>query len=230
MERILIVDDNPDIREVLGTYAAKEGFEPITAKDGFEALELFRKTSPVVILLDVMMPGMDGITAMTRLRQSRNLPVILLTAKSEDTDKVLGLNMGADDYVTKPFNPVELLARVRSQLRRYMTLGGGHVAPTAVTIGGVSLDDNAKTVTVDGDTVNLTPLEYDILRLLMQHPGKVFSPHEIYRRVWHEDPAADNPVAVHVRHIREKIEINPAEPRYLKVVWGKGYKMEGAAQ
>lgn len=230
MERVLIVDDNPDIREVLGTYAAKEGFEPITAKDGFEALDLFRKTSPAVILLDVMMPGMDGITAMTRLRQSRNLPVILLTAKSEDTDKVLGLNMGADDYVTKPFNPVELLARVRSQLRRYMTLGGGHVAPTAVTIGGVSLDDNAKTVTVDGDTVNLTPLEYDILRLLMQHPGKVFSPHEIYRRVWHEDPAADNPVAVHVRHIREKIEINPAEPRYLKVVWGKGYKMEGAAQ
>lgn len=230
MERVLIVDDNPDIREVLGTYAAKEGFEPITAKDGFEALDLFRKTSPAVILLDVMMPGMDGITAMTLLRQSRNLPVILLTAKSEDTDKVLGLNMGADDYVTKPFNPVELLARVRSQLRRYMTLGGGHVAPTAVTIGGVSLDDNAKTVTVDGDTVNLTPLEYDILRLLMQHPGKVFSPHEIYRRVWHEDPAADNPVAVHVRHIREKIEINPAEPRYLKVVWGKGYKMEGAAQ
>ena len=143
---------------------------------------------------------------------------------------MLGLNMGADDYVTKPFNPVELLARVRSQLRRYMTLGGGHVAPAAVTIGGVSLDDNAKTVTVDGDTVNLTPLEYDILRLLMQHPGKVFSPHEIYRRVWHEDPEADNPVAVHVRHIREKIEINPAEPRYLKVVWGKGYKMEGAAQ
>ena len=177
-----------------------------------------------------MMPGMDGITAMTRLRQSHNLPVILLTAKSEDTDKVLGLNMGADDYVTKPFNPVELLARVRSQLRRYMTLGGGHTAPSAVTIGGVSLDDNAKTVTVDGDTVNLTPLEYDILRLLMQHPGKVFSPHEIYRRVWHEDPAADNPVAVHVRHIREKIEINPAEPRYLKVVWGKGYKMEGTAQ
>ena len=183
-----------------------------------------------LILLDVMMPVMDGITATSKIREFSNAPIILLTAKSETEDKVLGLNMGADDYVTKPFNPVELLARVRSQLRRYMTLGGGHTAPSAVTIGGVSLDDNAKTVTVDGDTVNLTPLEYDILRLLMQHPGKVFSPHEIYRRVWHEDPAADNPVAVHVRHIREKIEINPAEPRYLKVVWGKGYKMEGAAQ
>ena len=165
-----------------------------------------------------------------KIREFSDVPIIMLTARSEDADKLMGFACGADDYVTKPFNPVELLARVRSQLRRYMTLGGGHTAPSAVTIGGVSLDDNAKTVTVDGDTVNLTPLEYDILRLLMQHPGKVFSPHEIYRRVWHEDPAADNPVAVHVRHIREKIEINPAEPRYLKVVWGKGYKMEGTAQ
>ena len=229
-EKILVVDDDTNICELLRLYLTKEGYQVTTANDGEEGLDKFNQVKPDMVLLDVMMPGMDGITAMTRLRQSRNLPVILLTAKSEDTDKVLGLNMGADDYVTKPFNPVELLARVRSQLRRYMTLGGGHVAPTAVTIGGVSLDDNAKTVTVDGDTVNLTPLEYDILRLLMQHPGKVFSPHEIYRRVWHEDPAADNPVAVHVRHIREKMEINPAEPRYLKVVWGKGYKMEGAAQ
>ena len=227
---VLIAEDDRNIAELLQMYLEKEGYAVTVANDGGQGLAKFRAIKPDLVLLDVMMPGMDGITAMTRLRQSRNLPVILLTAKSEDTDKVLGLNMGADDYVTKPFNPVELLARVRSQLRRYMTLGGGHVAPTAVTIGGVSLDDNAKTVTVDGDTVNLTPLEYDILRLLMQHPGKVFSPHEIYRRVWHEDPAADNPVAVHVRHIREKIEINPAEPRYLKVVWGKGYKMEGAAQ
>ena len=228
--RILLVDDEPDILEFVKYTLVKEGYEVFTAQNGAEALKAAAQHRPHLILLDMMMPVMDGITATSKIREFSNAPIILLTAKSEDTDKVLGLNMGADDYVTKPFNPVELLARVRSQLRRYMTLGGGHVAPTAVTIGGVSLDDNAKTVTVDGDTVNLTPLEYDILRLLMQHPGKVFSPHEIYRRVWHEDPAADNPVAVHVRHIREKIEINPAEPRYLKVVWGKGYKMEGAAQ
>ena len=182
---ILIVDDDPDIRQVLKILLS-ETYTVAEASSGMEAVAYVKEHPELdLVLLDVMMPGMDGITAMTRLRQSHNLPVILLTAKSEDTDKVLGLNMGADDYVTKPFNPVELLARVRSQLRRYMTLGGGHTAPTAVTIGGVSLDDNAKTVTVDGDTVNLTPLEYDILRLLMQHPGKVFSPHEIYRRVWH---------------------------------------------
>ena len=229
--RILVVDDEADIRRIIRILLESRGYRVLEAPNGRLAVQAAQQDLELdLIILDIMMPGMDGITAMTRLRQSHNLPVILLTAKSEDTDKVLGLNMGADDYVTKPFNPVELLARVRSQLRRYMTLGGGHTAPSAVTIGGVSLDDNAKTVTVDGDTVNLTPLEYDILRLLMQHPGKVFSPHEIYRRVWHEDPAADNPVAVHVRHIREKIEITPAEPRYLKVVWGKGYKMEGTAQ
>ena len=230
MQHILVCDDEKDIVAALKIYLESDGYCVHTAYSGEEALRV-AKTEPVQLaLMDIMMPGMDGITAMAKLREFTNIPVILLTAKSEDSDKILGLSVGADDYITKPFNPVELLARVRSQLRRYMTLGGGHVAPTAVTIGGVSLDDNAKTVTVDGDTVNLTPLEYDILRLLMQHPGKVFSPHEIYRRVWHEDPAADNPVAVHVRHIREKIEINPAEPRYLKVVWGKGYKMEGAAQ
>ena len=178
-------------------------------------------------LLDIMMPVMDGITCMTELRRQHNLPVILLTAKSEDTDKILGLNVGADDYVTKPFNPVELLARVKSQLRRYLTLGGGAVRPSVITVGGIALDDDAKTVTVDGETVSLTPIEYDILRLLMLNAGKVYSPQEIYRRVWQEAPAADNPVAVHVRHIREKIEIDPAQPRYLKVVWGKGYKMEG---
>ena len=180
------------------------------------------------MLMDIMMPSMDGITAMTKLREFSNVPVILLTAKSEDTDKVLGLNVGADDYVTKPFNPVELLARVRSQLRRYLQLGGGAQRPSVITLGGVCLDDNAKSVTVDGEPVNLTPREYDILCLLMQNPGTVFSPREIYRRVWGEEPlGADNAVAVHVRHIREKIEINPAEPHYLKVVWGKGYKMEG---
>ena len=230
MYNVLICDDQPDIVNALKIYLAPEGYHLYEAYTGKEALEVVKRHDIHLILLDVMMPVMDGITATSKIREFSNAPIILLTAKSETEDKVLGLNMGADDYVTKPFNPVELLARVRSQLRRYMTLGGGHTAPSAVTIGGVSLDDNAKTVTVDGDTVNLTPLEYDILRLLMQHPGKVFSPHEIYRRVWHEDPAADNPVAVHVRHIREKIEINPAEPRYLKVVWGKGYKMEGTAQ
>lgn len=230
MYTILVCDDEQDIVSALEIYLTAEGYRVLKAYNGKEALAVAAREEVHLILMDIMMPVMDGLTAMAQLRQTSNVPVILLTAKSEDTDKVLGLNVGADDYITKPFNPVELLARVRSQLRRYITLGGGHTAPSAVTIGGVSLDDNAKTVTVDGDTVNLTPLEYDILRLLMQHPGKVFSPHEIYRRVWHEDPAAGNPVAVHVRHIREKIEINPAEPRYLKVVWGKGYIMEGTAQ
>lgn len=229
MYNILVCDDEKDIVSALCIYLRAEGYGVYTACNGRQALALLEQEEIHLLLLDVMMPEMDGITTLTRLRERYNLPVLLLTAKSEDTDKVLGLNMGADDYITKPFNPVELLARVRSQLRRYMTLGGGRVPPSAVTIGGVSLDDEAKTVTVDGEAVSLTPLEYDILRLLMQHPGKVFSPQEIYRRVWHEAPAADNPVAVHVRHIREKIEINPAEPRYLKVVWGKGYKMEGKA-
>ena len=228
--KILVCDDEKDIVSALSIYLTTGGYQVYPAYDGIEALNILEREDIHLVLLDIMMPKLDGISTLEKIRERSNVPVIFLTAKSEDVDKIQGLNLGADDYVTKPFNPVELLARVRSQLRRYMTLGGGHVAPTAVTIGGVSLDDNAKTVTVDGDTVNLTPLEYDILRLLMQHPGKVFSPHEIYRRVWHEDPAADNPVAVHVRHIREKIEINPAEPRYLKVVWGKGYKMEGAAQ
>ena len=228
--KILVVDDEKTIVKGIKFNLENEGYQVLTAYDGAAAVELARRESLDLIILDLMMPQLSGSEACMKIREFSDVPIIMLTARSEDADKLMGFACGADDYVTKPFNPVELLARVRSQLRRYMTLGGGHVAPTAVTIGGVSLDDNAKTVTVDGDTVNLTPLEYDILRLLMQHPGKVFSPHEIYRRVWHEDPAADNPVAVHVRHIREKIEINPAEPRYLKVVWGKGYKMEGTAQ
>ena len=228
MYTILVCDDEKDIVSALSIYLSAEGYRVLTAYDGYQALRLLEREEVHLILLDVMMPGMDGITAMTRLRQSHNLPVILLTAKSEDTDKVLGLNMGADDYVTKPFNPVELLARVRSQLRRYMTLGGGHTAPSAVTIGGVSLDDNAKTVTVDGDPVALTPKEYDILRFLMRNAGTVFSPNEIYRRVWEDVPLnAAGAIAVHIRHLREKLEINPSEPRYIKVVWGKGYKMEG---
>lgn len=227
MYHILVCDDEKDIVSALTIYLQGDGYRVFTAANGREALEVLARQEIHLVLLDVMMPDMDGITALARLRKECNVPVILLTAKSEDADKVLGLNMGADDYVTKPFQPVELLARVRSQLRRYMLLGGGTVRPSAVTVGAVSLDDDAKTVSVDGEPVSLTPLEYDILKFLMQNAGKVFSPQEIYRRVWHEEPAGDNPVAVHIRHIREKIEIDPAEPRYLKVVWGKGYKMEG---
>ena len=227
MANILVCDDDRDIVSALTIYLTAEGYRVFPAHKGAEALDLVAREDIHLALLDVMMPVMDGITALTTLRESYNLPVILLTAKSEDTDKVLGLNLGADDYVTKPFNPVELLARVKSHLRRYLTLGGGTVRPSTITIGSIALDDDAKSVTVDGEEVNLTPIEYNILCFLMQNAGKVFSPQEIYRRVWHETPAADNPVAVHVRHIREKIEINPAEPRYLKVVWGKGYKMEG---
>ena len=227
MYHILVCDDQPDIVSALTIYLHAEGYRVFPAHTGAEALAVAEREEIHLALLDIMMPEMDGITAMAKMRESHNFPVILLTAKSEDTDKILGLNLGADDYVTKPFNPVELLARVKSQLRRYLTLGGGNVMPSTITVGAVSLDDDAKSVTVDGEAVNLTPIEYKILRFLMQNVGKVFSPQEIYRRVWHEVPAADNPVAVHVRHIREKIEIDPANPRYLKVVWGKGYKMDG---
>ena len=178
--------------------------------------------------MDIMMPVMDGIQAMVKIREHSNVPVILLTAKSEDTDKILGLTVGADDYVTKPFNPVELQARVKSQLRRYMLLGGGTKTTATSSMGGIELDDKAKEVTLDGEKVNLTRTEYDILKLLMDHPGQVFSPNEIYERVWKDNPfGSENTVAVHIRHLREKIEYNPQEPRYLKVVWGRGYKMEG---
>ena len=227
MRHVLVCDDEKDIVAALKIYLEAEGYHVLTAFNGREALEVFAREPVDLILLDILMPGMDGITTMSRLREQSNVPVIFLTAKSEDTDKVLGLNVGADDYITKPFNPVEMLARVRSQLRRYLRLGGSAPKPAVLRIGGVELDDNAKTVTLDGDPVALTPKEYDILHFLMQHPGKVFSPAEIYRTVWAELPLnADNALAVHIRHIREKIEINPADPRYIKVVWGKGYKME----
>lgn len=184
-----------------------------------------------LVLLDIMMPLMDGITATTKIREISNVPIILLTAKSEDTDKVLGLNIGADDYVTKPFNPVEVMARVRSNIRRYIQLGGGEVKPSRISIGGITLDDNEKAVYLDGDLVALTPREYDILKLFMQNPGTVFSPKDIYRKGWCEIPInAENAVAVHIRHLREKLEINPAEPRYIKVVWGQGYKIERGAK
>ncbi len=230
MYNILVCDDEKDIVSALTIYLCAEGYQVFIAYNGHDALEVVKREDIHLVLLDIMMPGMDGITTMTELRKPHNVPVILLTAKGADTDKVLGLNVSADDYVTKPFNPVELLARVKSQLRRYLQLGAGTVRPSAITIGAVALDDDAKTVAVDGEQVSLTPLEYDILKFLMQNAGKVFSPAEIYRQVWREDCIGENPVAVHIRHIREKIEISPAEPRYLKVVWGKGYKMEGEAQ
>ena len=227
MYNIVVCDDEKDIAAALEIYLAAEGYRVLQAENGREALSLAAKEEVHLMLLDIMMPQMDGLETLAKLREFSNIPVILLTAKGEDTDKILGLNIGADDYITKPFNPVEVLARVRSQLRRYLQLGSGAVRPTSYVIGGIELDDNAKTVTVDGETVSLTPKEYDILRFLMQNAGTVFSPAEIYRRVWDDIPLnAAGAIAVHIRHLREKIEINPAEPRYLKVVWGKGYKME----
>ncbi len=228
MYTILVVDDEKDIVSALEIYLKAEGYRVLTAYNGREALSVAAREDVHLILMDIMMPVMDGLTAMAQLRQTSNVPVILLTAKGEDTDKVLGLNVGADDYITKPFNPVVMLARVRSQLRRYLHLGGGQVQPSTLVIGGICLDDNAKIVTVDGDTVSLTPKEYDILRFLMQNAGTVFSPSEIYRRVWDDMPLnASGAIAVHIRHLREKLEIDPSDPRYIKVVWGKGYKMEG---
>jgi DNA-binding response OmpR family regulator len=228
---ILICDDERDIVAALEIYLRAEGYNTYVAYDGRQALEIAAREDVQLILLDIMMPVMDGIATMTELRKTSNVPVILLTAKSEETDIVLGLNLGADDYVTKPFRPVELLARVRSQLRRYTQLGSSSSDDvrddSRLSVGSIHLDDKQKIVTVDGDQIALTPTEYDILRFLMQHPGEVFSPKELYRRVWGDDPfGAENTVAVHIRHLREKLEINPSEPRWLKVVWGQGYKME----
>lgn len=228
MYNILVCDDERDIVAALKIYLESEGYGVIEAYNGREALEKLKEHEVQLVLMDVMMPEMDGLAAMAELRRESNVPVILLTAKSEDTDKVLGLNVGADDYITKPFNVVEMLARVRSQLRRYMLLGGsGAQGEDALTLGGVCLDDRKKTVTVDAEQVYLTPTEYDILKLLMKNPDVVFSPREIYTRVWEDEPyGAESTVAVHIRHLREKIEINPAEPRYIKAVWGQGYKFE----
>lgn len=228
MYNILVCDDEKDIVSALTIYLTTAGYQVFPAYDGTEALDLLRREDIHLVLLDIMMPKLDGIAALTRLREASNVPVILLTAKSEDTDKIQGLNLGADDYVTKPFNPVEVLARVKSQLRRYLQLGGGTVRPTALRLGGIALDDRTKEVTMDGDPVSLTPREYDILHLLMGSPGTVFSPKRIYRAVWGEEPfGVENAVAVHIRHLREKLEIDPSDPRYIKVVWGQGYKMEG---
>ena len=227
MPTVLICDDDKDIVSALEIYLRAEGYDTAAAYNGREALERLREGEIHLVLLDVMMPEMDGIAALSAIRNESNVPVILLTAKSEDSDKVLGLNVGADDYVTKPFNPIELTARVRSQLRRYLTLGGGNTAEETIKLGGIELDDKRKTVTRDGDPVSLTPREYDILKFLLQHPGEVFSPGELYRRVWNEEPyGAESTVAVHIRHLREKLEITPSQPRYLKAVWGQGYKIE----
>ena len=231
MYNILVCDDEKDIVAALKIYLESEGYGVIEAFNGREALDRLRENEVHLVLMDIMMPVMDGLSAMAALRRVSNVPVILLTAKGEDTDKVLGLNVGADDYITKPFNVVEMLARVRSQLRRYMQLGGGMGAASGVLeIGGICLDDKRKNVAVDGDEVYLTPTEYDILRLLMQNADQVFSPREIYQRVWQDEPyGAESTVAVHIRHLREKVEINAAEPRYIKAVWGQGYKFDGTA-
>ena len=227
MYNILICDDEHDIVNALKIYLTNPDYALYEAFTGIQALEVIEKHEIHLVLMDIMMPGLDGISAMVKIRETSNVPVILLTAKSEDSDKILGLNVGADDYITKPFNPVDVTARVRSQLRRYMQLGGGNIRQHNYIIGGIELDDRTKQVTVDGEPLSLTPTEYEILKLLMSSPGRVYSPKELYRLVWKDEPfGSENTVAVHIRHLREKIEINPADPRYLKVIWGQGYKIE----
>ena len=229
MHNILICDDQPDIVNALKIYLTPEGYNLYTAHTGLQALETVRKEDIHLVLLDIMMPVMDGITAAAKIREFSNVPIIFLTAKSETEDVVLGLNVGADDYISKPFVPVEVLARVRSHLRRYDKLGSRtSEGEDELTLGGIVLNDRTKVVTVEGDEVALTPTEYSILRLLMKHPGKVYSTKALYEAVWQEAAfGSEGAVAVHIRHLREKIEINPSEPRYLKVVWGQGYKIEG---
>ena len=231
MANILICDDDVDIVSALKIYLSNEDYKIYTAFTGKQALDCVKEHEIDLVLMDVMMPEMDGIAATAKLREEYNIPVILLTAKSESSDKVLGLNVGADDYVTKPFDPIEVQARVRSQLRRYTRLGGQQKREQpkdTITIGGVELNDAENSVTVDGEPVQLTPIEYNILHLLMRNPNRVFSSTQIYELVWNENAyGSESAVAVHIRHLREKIEINPSEPRYIKVVWGQGYKMEG---
>lgn len=229
MYNILVCDDDKEIVEAIEIYLTQEGYNILKAYDGTEALEILEREEVHLLLLDVMMPKLDGIRATLKIREKNSIPIIILSAKSEDADKILGLNVGADDYVTKPFSPLELVARVKSQLRRYTQLGGtvrGEKDKIYV-VGGLQINDDLKEVTVDGEPVRLTPIEYNILLLLMKNQGRVFSINQIYESIWNEEAiGADNTVAVHIRHIREKIEINPKEPRYLKVVWGLGYKIE----
>ena len=229
MFKILVCDDDKEIVEAIELYLTQEGYEVLKAYDGEEAIQTLKKEHVDLLIMDVMMPRLDGIRATLKIREENSLPIIILSAKSEDADKILGLNIGADDYVTKPFNPLELVARAKSQLRRYTQLGSTvqDEKKEVYEVGGLSINDELKEVTVDGESVRLTPIEYNILLLLVKNQGKVFSIDQIYENIWNEEAiGADNTVAVHIRHIREKIEINPKEPRYLKVVWGVGYKIE----
>ena len=227
MANILICDDEKDIVTALEIYLRNDDYKIFKAYNGADALKILTEEEIHLVLLDIMMPHMDGIAALTKLREFSNVPVILLTAKSEDIDKVLGLTVGADDYITKPFNPIELQARVKSQLRRYMQLGGGKTQSDVYSVGGIVLNPITKEVTLDSDPIALTRIEYNILLFLMQHVGQSFTPREIYQNVWHDNAyGEESTVAVHIRHLREKIEYNPAEPRYLKAVWGRGYKLD----
>ena len=229
MAKILVCDDDKEIVEAIEIYLTQDGHQVLEAYDGIEAVEILKKESVDLLIMDIMMPRMDGIRATLKIREKHNIPIIILSAKSDDADKILGLNIGADDYITKPFNPLELVARVKSHLRRYMQLGSTTIKESEAiyTVGGLAINDDLKEVTVDGEPVKLTPIEYNILLLLVKHQGKVFSIDQIYENIWNENAVGvDNTVAVHIRHIREKIEINPKEPRYLKVVWGVGYKIE----
>lgn len=229
MYNVLVCDDDREIVEAIEIYLSQEGYKVLKAYDGEETLKVLDREKVDLLIIDVMMPKLDGIRATLKIREKKNMPIIILSAKSEDADKILGLNVGADDYMTKPFNPLELTARVKSQLRRYTQLGStiDKSNQAVYAVGGLSIDDEQKEVTVDGEPVRLTPIEYNILLLLVKNQGKVFSIDQIYESIWNEDAiGVDNTVAVHIRHIREKIEINPKEPRYLKVVWGVGYKIE----
>lgn len=229
MFNILVCDDDKEIVDAIDIYLSQERYHILKAYDGLQAIEIMKKEEVHLILLDIMMPNLDGIRATRKIRETSSVPIIMLSAKSEDVDKILGLNIGADDYITKPFNPLELIARVKSQLRRYTQLGNlaTEEKEAVYVCGGLVVNDDLKTVTVDGEPVKLTPIEYNILVLLIKNQGKVFSIEQIYENIWNEEAiGADNTVAVHIRHIREKIEINPREPRYLKVVWGIGYKIE----
>ena len=229
MAKILVCDDDKEIVEAIEIYLTQDGHQVLEAYDGIEAVEILKKESVDLLIMDIMMPRMDGIRATLKIREKHNIPIIILSAKSEDADKILGLNIGADDYITKPFNPLELVARVKSHLRRYMQLGSTAIKESEAiyTVGGLAINDDLKEVTVDGEPVKLTPIEYNILLLLVKHQGKVFSIDQIYENIWNENAVGvDNTVAVHIRHIREKIEINPKDPKYLKVVWGVGYKIE----
>ena len=228
MANILVCDDDREIVDAIEIYLSQEGYQILKAYDGEQAIALLQKEDVHLLIMDIMMPRLDGIRATLKIREYSSIPIIMLSAKSEDTDKILGLNIGADDYISKPFNPLELVARVKSNLRRYTSLGSLNVENKAIyQVGGLMINDDTKVVTVDGEQVKMTPIEYNILLLLMKNQGRVFSINQIYESIWNEDAiGADNTVAVHIRHIREKIEINPKEPRYLKVVWGVGYKID----